>query len=458
MAKIQTPDFLKAPSTKIAENADKVVLRWNNYVIRSLKDMRENFIPEELLQAHLNNELYHWLIQHYYEAEATDVKNIKMEDQDCLLKLCEILGITYSAPVDSVKAKIMDEKRNKISTITTDETILNNADITAFDQEELSDFLNDNQTTIYLFDNIFSIPISKSGIHYIGVGNVTIENAYTVEQYAKVGIIIENISLPTDSCRDVKSGSVEILIESSHSPLALTINNVLQSNRLNPFYHLKVDVSNATKFYESRYECKAARDKIITETYQMAQKHFDLGSSKCVAKEAAAYYDSRINSTLFPLLDNLNTLCNLCGHKDVFPKLSDLVRHAGKNILNRLEEELIENYDFYALYNIEYFLNQASVDEHDYRISENEFIRFLEKVATNHIHYTISGLFNSVQEMESDLNKHASTFFHTAYAEYQKYIAEIVDLVETLGNDFPEIEEGESISDYISRMCIQKAL
>jgi hypothetical protein len=362
---IHTPDFLKAATSTTTENRDPVVLRWNDCVIRSLKDMRENFIPEELLQAHLNNELYYWLIQHYYESEAADVKNIKLEDQNCLLKLCKILGITYSAPVDSEKARILDEKRDKISAIT------------AFEY---------------------------------------------------------------------------------HSPLAIAFRNALTSRKRDPYYHLDFNYSNASKSYGSKYECEAARDKLISEVYQQAQKHFDPGTSTCLANEAAKFYDSEISRVFSPVLENLSTLCVLCHQKELFVKISELVRCARKRLRKKFEEELTENHDFYAMYDIDYFRDKTVIEKYDYRIANNDLIRFLEKIATDHIQYTITGWCCSLPELEDDLNKHSSTFFSAAYAEYQNYISDIVDLLEKLGNDFPKFDEGESLSDYISRMCIKKAL
>jgi hypothetical protein len=110
------------------------------------------------------------------------------------------------------------------------------------------------------------------------------------------------------------------------------------------------------------------------------------------------------------------------------------------------------------MYNIEYFRDRVDVEEHDYRVSEDGFFKLLERIATDHIQYTLSGVFDSVQEMEKDLNDHASTFFNTVYDEYQDYAAEIVRLIDSISSELPEFIEGESIADYVSRMCVNKAM
>ena len=53
-----------------------------------------------------------------------------------------------------------------------DQSLLKKLDIIAINQEELASLIDADEPQIYLCSNSFSIPISKPGHEYIGIGDV----------------------------------------------------------------------------------------------------------------------------------------------------------------------------------------------------------------------------------------------------------------------------------------------
>ena len=78
---------------------------------------------------------------------------------------------------------------------TDDQTILDNIDAVAFDQEELFDILDDAPAKIYLFGEKFSIPYAKRGITYIGVNTPIVSLEKSIYEYEDNGINLINVKL-----------------------------------------------------------------------------------------------------------------------------------------------------------------------------------------------------------------------------------------------------------------------
>ena len=52
--------------------------------------------------------------------------------------------------------------------------------------------------------------------------------------------------------------------------------------------------------------------------------------------------------------------------------------------------------------------------------------------------YTIEKLYETLGELEDDLNKHADTFFGCAYQEYKDYCREAEKIAEEIGKDLSD--------------------
>lgn len=97
---INIPDFLRSPSIRKKLNSDKnkgrkVELVLNGQTVRSLKELRENFDAEELMDYYRNGDLLLWLNQHYYENEANAIEELDSDQPGCIHKLCAIFICLY---------------------------------------------------------------------------------------------------------------------------------------------------------------------------------------------------------------------------------------------------------------------------------------------------------------------------------------------------------------------------
>lgn len=461
-----TFNFLKGQHLS-EEKATPVNLVWNGTTIRSLSDLREHFVPEELLRAHMNHSLVLWLKQHYYDVEATQIENVRMEDPDCLKQLCKILKVTSELEklLSEEDLQILQKKREILKKYTEDNNILSNAAYAATNQEELAKLLDADCKQIYLCDSTFSLPLRKSGIHYIGIGPVTIENAFTKEQYEKAGIHVDGITLPENVSKEQNFRAKWAAYshgyddyKETHNSFSTAFHNKLKSVKIISHYSLPCDTSVVGEFYTSKAACKKERDNCLEKAYQAAKDYFQPSSSKAVSKEAAEFYNNVLKQVFTPLIDRLSLLCKMQNQSSAFSRLQELVSDGYENLKRIFEKELYDNSDYYHMYNYEYFLNQTEIVKNDYRISEDGFFKLIETIVADNIEYTMDGIFEPINEMEKDVNDKADTFFGTAYKKYQEYISEIENLLDSIGHGLPEMSEKEALCDYLDRMCVKRAM
>ncbi|MDY4892546.1 MAG: hypothetical protein SO130_03965 [Agathobacter sp.] len=460
-----TFNFLKEHPSE--EKSEPVNLVWNGTTIRSLSDLREHFIPEELLRAHMNHSLVPWLRQHYYDEEADRIENVRMEDPDCLKTLCKILKITSELEkhLSEEERQILQKKRETLSRFTEDDNILSNAACAATNQEELARLLDAGCKQIYLCDNTFSLPLRKSGIHYIGVGPVAIENAYTREQYEKAGIRVDGISLP-ESVSDEKNAQAKHAANANgyddyaenHSPLAAAFHEKLKAPKLFDYCDLPNNTSIVSEFFKSRSACEKARDNCLKNAYWEAKNYFDINSTKAVSRKAADFYSKRLEQVFIPVIDRLELLCKMQNQTSAFTSLRKKINDSHENLLKAFETEILDNRDYYSMYDYNYFLEQTSIEKHDFRVSDDVFFKLIETVVADNIEYTIEGIFEPINEMEKDVNDYANTFFGAALSKYKAYTDEIETLIDSIGHGLPPFNKDETINDYLERMCLKKAV
>lgn len=452
-------------SNTMKNSQEKVVLEWNGVVLKSMKDLREQATHQLLLTAHQSGDLYRWLSQHYYEQEAAQIEDIRIEDRDCLAELCRILSVAYET--GGLSHEDLAERRERLRQYTKNEEVLRDAALVALDQEELAELLDQGQTKIYLCNNTFSIPLRKPGVTYISVGEVKLEPAFTLEQYEKAGIKIKNLLLPRFVSKEAEEYAHQAAVANgyddfadTHSALAALFHPLLLAkHRMFRGFHIVRNTSNATRFFTSKSECKRARDNCIEKAYREAELPFDISSVKCIARESARTYGEKIQAA-FPsdVMASLESLLKMTGKPDLFRKLKVQIADAERNLRALFEEEIRDNADYYALYDLSYFKEMADIEEHDYRVSEEGFFRLLETIATDNVEYTIRNLYSSLNEMERDMNSRANTFFTSAHMDYQNYTVQIEELLDEAGKDLPAANPGESAGGYIKRMCVLKAM
>lgn len=449
------------------KSSEKAALTLQGTTIHSLKELREHFNHDEILESFMNNTLLLWLLQHYYEAEAEQLRTIDSGDKNCFCKICRVFQVNYMdhfSLTEEERKQLAQKKeivKKVIADTKADEKLLEELPFIATNQEELASLIDSEEQKIYLCNESFSVPISKPGIEYIGIGDVSIENPFTPEQYRKAGITMTNISLPitenpetADTARIAAAANGYDSFHESHSALATLFHNQLKAHRIYEHYHLPFDSSVMGTFYNSHSECTAAKKDALEKAYNKARRYVSPGDSKCIAKAATEHYSKQIHDVFTPeVLEKLQNLCEIRKKTSLFQKLQEQIKQSKKALSSLFEAELHENADFYAMYQFDYFMDQVEMEEHDNRISDGGLLRALEALAGGSIQYTITDIHSAISEMEDDINDHANTFFNTAQSEYQYYCQEIEELIQEIGNDFSKRKEDESVSGYLQRLC-----
>ena len=75
--------LLSSVSKTNIKNPENVTLTLEDTTIHSLKELREHFNHDEILETFMNDTLLLWLLQHYYEAEAEQLRTIDSGDKNC---------------------------------------------------------------------------------------------------------------------------------------------------------------------------------------------------------------------------------------------------------------------------------------------------------------------------------------------------------------------------------------
>lgn len=150
----------------------KIPLFLNEIEIRDIRALRENFDVAQLKKYVLDGTLWQWLDERYYEDESDKVEALTKDDPELENKLYEIFNV--KKPEDPEIIAWRNERLAVLKGFTEDPAILAKVDNVAFDQEELSDLIDDDVDEIYLCNGRFRIPLKVENKTYIGVGDVMI--------------------------------------------------------------------------------------------------------------------------------------------------------------------------------------------------------------------------------------------------------------------------------------------
>ena len=183
----------------------------SNAQVRTIEDLREHFDLTKAVEYFLNGKLLIWLEARCYDKEANAIKKMNKDEAQLHQKLCSIFGVEYTeqdAPANMEEVEERNLRLARLKQYTSDETILSHVDHVAFDQEELSDLLDENIHDIYLCSNSFSIPLRFENKKYIGIGKVeAVINSSERVDFSSIGIEFENIQF--DSGYEKKAHSYE---------------------------------------------------------------------------------------------------------------------------------------------------------------------------------------------------------------------------------------------------------
>ncbi|MDD6069718.1 MAG: SEL1-like repeat protein [Clostridiales bacterium] len=136
-----------------------------------MEELQENFSVEKVLGYYADGKLVTWLRDRYLDDIADDISKLNKDDSDFTLKICNAFGVEYNEEVDMEALEERNRKLSLLKQYTDKKEYFDDVDDIAFNQDELYDLLDEDKHTIYLCGDKFSIPLSKRGIHYIGVNS-----------------------------------------------------------------------------------------------------------------------------------------------------------------------------------------------------------------------------------------------------------------------------------------------
>ena len=128
--------------------------------VRTLEALQEHFDLEKVTAYFLDGKLLEWLEDRYYDEEAEKIRALDKDAKDFHKQLCNALGAPYEGEdeIDIEALERLNEKREKLQQLTADKDIIAHAAQTAFSQEDLAELLDEDEHTIYLCGEKFSIP------------------------------------------------------------------------------------------------------------------------------------------------------------------------------------------------------------------------------------------------------------------------------------------------------------
>ena len=168
----------------------------NDVEVRSIEELREHFSLAQVLLYFENGKLVTWLRDRYEDEIADKVEELDKSDANFEKKLCECFDVSFDekALEDVEQAKEHNRKLGLFKQFGVDEKFNAHVDQTAFEQDDIYDLLDAGEKTIYLCGTQFSIPLSKKGIHYIGVNCPVIKiDSKTVVDFDAKNIQLEGI-------------------------------------------------------------------------------------------------------------------------------------------------------------------------------------------------------------------------------------------------------------------------
>lgn len=170
----------------------------NGVEVRSMEELMEHFSLAKVLEHFENGTLVTWLRDHDAKKNIVEaVEALEQNEPELARKLSEIFDVPYDENTEEeiIKAEERAERLERLKEFTDDEQFFDKIDYVAFEQDELCDLLAEKAKTIYLCGDRFSIPLSESGVSYIGINNPTaVINSKAVVDWNEKKILIEGMT------------------------------------------------------------------------------------------------------------------------------------------------------------------------------------------------------------------------------------------------------------------------
>ena len=168
----------------------------NGIEVRNMEELRDNFSISKVICYLQEGKLVTWLRDRYANDIADLIEELELQDERLAEKVSEIFDIPYDEASEKELEKAAERVKRikKLNEYTDDRQYEKFIDNVAFDQDELYDLLDEEENTVYLCGERFSIPLSKPGIAYIGINQpvVVIDSKVEVD-WAERKITVENV-------------------------------------------------------------------------------------------------------------------------------------------------------------------------------------------------------------------------------------------------------------------------
>ena len=222
------------------------------------------------------------------------------------------------------------------------------------------------------------------------------------------------------------------------------------------YYHftkLPRSRNDFTEVFHSRSDCQKAVNQDIKLAWNTAARLMDPDSGKCIAYPAAEFYTELLENWFRPILPQLEQIAAAGGTTGYLNRLQDLITDSGEYLLGKFKDEFLDDPNYYQLYKLSYFQEQPEIEEHDYRINQDEFFwGLLETLLTDNIEYICTGVNDTILEMQEDLDGLFTTYCNFTHQVFAEYLEQIETLLYVVEARLPEMEEGEGVYEYMMRV------
>lgn len=240
----------------------------------------------------------------------------------------------------------------------------------------------------------------------------------------------------TDTAKDTATAYGLDDFYEDHSAFAVLVHEKLKRDSL--FRRFRLDAGNSDaicRYYDRKFKAESAMKRLVNSAYDEASAIFTPGSGSCLADAAAAQYAAFIDERLMPILDKLAD----CAEEQV-GKCRTLIEDAERALRESFHRELRGDAIYYKMYDRSYFLGKPEVEDlmSDAEISDNPLINGIYRMLQRENDYAITGLTETINELEDDVNSRADSFFSAAHDLYRGYCAKIEKIAEEIGKDLSD--------------------
>lgn len=237
--------------------------------VTSKKSLRENWDLERIVSYYRDGSLHRFLTERWCKGEAAKVEQLEniTDTRELQRKLCEIFDMPFveEEAVDVEEQERREKRLEALRAITSDNEVLANVDKVAFDQEELADLLDKDESVIYLVNNEFSVPLEAENKKYIGVGKAVAEIYSDVPvDFNALGIEFKNVTFDEKYAGIAKAAEPKLEMAQSEQPVSDIVTRMKQVTE-KCWNEYKNDLDGEMFFYLKDVDSKRKIEEIVAQ-------------------------------------------------------------------------------------------------------------------------------------------------------------------------------------------------